>query len=249
MQAAGTFPPGVPFCLEHEMPDVGQVSRASDARRAARRLRPGLLESAFDRWQRRLVERLIGPALPVVAVLLLLSGAVRVAARFPRSTGCVLAAGGCWWLLEAYPRTTLALVALVAVALEVLALCAPQVFRQQVTLRLLALWRCVVVYRRLWSRAMYVAELEHRDVDGALHVPRLARLRPVRCLDTVDVVRVRARLGQRFDEWDAAGPMLAHVFGATDVRVHRGDDRRLTLELVRGRRGRRWLRGRLELAP
>jgi hypothetical protein len=32
------------------------------------------------------------------------------------------------------------------------------------------------------------------------------------------------------------------VFGARDVRVHRGDDRRLTLELRRGRRGRSWNR-------
>jgi hypothetical protein len=41
--------------------------------------------------------------------------------------------------------------------------------------------------------------------------------------------------------------MLAHVFGATGFVVHRGDDRRLTLELVRGRVGRSWNREGYEL--
>jgi hypothetical protein len=59
---------------------------------------------------------------------------------------------------------------------------------------------------------------------------------------------VRGVLGQRFADWEAGAPMVAHVLGATDVRVHRGDDRRLTLELGRGPRSRSWNRdGMLDL--
>jgi hypothetical protein len=62
----------------------------------------------------------------------------------------------------------------------------------------------------------------------------------ITCTDRADLVRVRGLLGQRFSDWEDAAPMLAHTFGAVGFVVHRGDDRRLTLELVRGSVGRSW---------
>jgi hypothetical protein len=127
----------------------------------------------------------------------------------------------------------------------VAAFAAPSAFRRHVVLRVMGWARSVLVYRRLWRTAVHAAELERRGQDGEVQRPRFRR---VRCGEVVDVVHVRGLIGQRFADWEGAGPMLAHVFGASDVRVHRGDDRRLTLELVRARRGRAWNRdGHLEL--
>jgi S-DNA-T family DNA segregation ATPase FtsK/SpoIIIE len=118
-------------------------------------------------------------------------------------------------------------------------------FRRIVGLRALAMWRRGWVYGRQWQPAMTVTGLDRVDAAGRQTLPRLRR---VRCLDHVDVVQIRALLGQRFAEWEAAGPMLAHVFGATGFEVLRGDDRRLTLLLKRGRRGRSWDRDGRTLA-
>jgi hypothetical protein len=182
--------------------------------------------------------RFTGPgALLLWVVGWLLVGVARLiyaAASHPRTTLVVLGSAIAARFVTTHPAGSALLGAAVMVAGEVWHLLAPASFRRQVTLRTLTAARSTR-YRARWQAAMYAAEL---DRDGRL--PRLAR---VRCLDVVDVLRVRALLGQRFADWEAAAPMVAHVLGATDVRVHRGDDRRLTLELGRGRRGRSWDRG------
>lgn len=163
----------------------------------------------------------------------------------PRGSAAVAGAGAAGWALVTHTWAALLVAALVGHACAWWWLTFPSSWRRHGLLRALAWWRAAVVYRRLWPAAMTVADLTQPGPNGTRRLPRLGR---VRCLDDVDVVQVRALLGQRGGMWEEAGGMLAHVFGASDVRVHRGDDRRLTLELRRERRGRSWHRtGVLEL--
>jgi hypothetical protein len=164
------------------------------------------------------------------------------AACHPRTTAVITVASLTVWAVLEHPLTSAAILSAVAELCASCAVARPAGFRRVVVLPALAVWRAGWVYRRLWADAMRAADLVADDG----RVPRLGR---VRCGDRADVVRVRGWLGQRFGDWEAAGPMLAHVFGAAGVVVHRGDDRRLTLELVRGRRGRSWNRGALDYGP
>jgi DNA segregation ATPase FtsK/SpoIIIE, S-DNA-T family len=170
---------------------------------------------------------LVGAILRVVVVALWL------AASHPRTSVAAIGAGALGWLLESWTVPTAFAVWMVTESVGAVLLFAPT---SRAALRLLGWWRAVAVYRRHWQPACAVSGLV--GDDGA--VPRLGR---VRCTPTHDVVRVRGLLGQRFREWEEAGPMLAHVFRAVDYRVLRGDDRRLTLELERPvRAGRSWNR-------
>lgn len=169
----------------------------------------------------------VGAVARVVVVTLWL------AASHPRSAAAVIGAGALGWLLHSRTVPALFLGWLVVESVAAVRLLAPS---SRAGLWLLARWRSLVVYRRHWQPACAVAGLT--TDDGA--VPRLGR---VRCSPTHDEVRVRGILGQRFHQWEDAGPMLAHVFRATDYRVVRGDDRRLTLVLERpARPGRSWNR-------
>lgn len=181
---------------------------------------------------------LIGRLLLIVGLLLYL------AVCRPRRAVALLACCVALYAVLAHPIASLAASVVTLEVGHVWSFVSPATWRRHGRARLLAAWRSVVVYRRLWRAAMHAAELDRVDAAGERHLPRLVR---VRCTDATDVVQVRGLLGQRFDDWETAGPMLAHVFGATGFVVHRGDDRRLTLELVRGRRGRRWHREPLEL--
>jgi hypothetical protein len=232
LQAAGAWLPGVPFCPDHEVADAG--GREVSARR-------GVVDVLLRRWQLRLTERLFGWALPLLFAVLLLVSALRAGRAYPRTVGAVCAAGVVWWAAHAHPGAALVAFAVVLQAGAAVGLVAPDWCRA----RALAWWRGAFVYRRRWSTVMRVAGLEHADPDGERHLPRLAR---VRCAGDVDVLHVRAPVGQRFPEWTEAAPMVAHLFGASDVRVHRGDNRRLTVELLRGRRGRSWNREGWDLA-
>jgi DNA segregation ATPase FtsK/SpoIIIE, S-DNA-T family len=170
---------------------------------------------------------------------------IYVAVCRPRAALALLGVIAVGWAAAARTTETVALLGWTVASVEGWALAHRSSWRRHGSLRVLAWWRSLVVYRRSWRAAMHAAELTRADADGQLQVPRLGR---VQCRDDVDVVHVRGLLGQRFGMWEEAGPMLAHTFGARDVRVHRGDDRRLTLELLRGRRGRSWNRdGRLDL--
>lgn len=162
----------------------------------------------------------------------------------PRTTAAIIGAAVTLWALLEHPVVTLVAVQLPVVALGSWALIDPASWRRRGRPVLLARWRSLWLYRRKWRTAMQVAELDRRDRDGRLEVPRLVG---VRCTATSDLVRVRGLLGQRFTDWEAAAPMIAHVFGATGFVTHRGDDRRLTLELERGHVGRSWNREGYEL--
>jgi S-DNA-T family DNA segregation ATPase FtsK/SpoIIIE len=165
-------------------------------------------------------------------------------ASHPRTTVALLGSAALVWGALEHPVATLLLLWLPLEVAFGWSTYAPDSWRRHARPALLARWRSLWLYRRTWRTAMQVAELDRRDRDGRLELPRLGR---VRCTATTDVVQVRGLLGQRFSEYEAAGPMLAHVFGAVDYRVHRGDDRRLTLELVRGDVGRSWNREGYEL--
>jgi hypothetical protein len=158
-------------------------------------------------------------------------------ALHPRTTAAITVSSLLLWGAVAHPITTGLLVAAVTETADAAWLCGRRS-------RLLAWWRSPWVYRRRWRAAMLVAELDRvDDVTGVRELPRLGR---VRCLEGVDVVQVRGLLGQRFSQWEDAGPMLAHAFKATSVDVRRGDDRRLTLVLGRGQVGRRWDREKVD---
>jgi DNA segregation ATPase FtsK/SpoIIIE, S-DNA-T family len=177
----------------------------------------------------------------LVALWLLLS----VAVCRPRLTAAAVGLCTAGWLLSQHLVATMVPLLVAGEALQWWSVARPASFRARVGLRALSCWRSVTLYRRLWQSAILAAELDQDGPDGDWRLPQLRR---VRCLEDVDVLHVRGLLGQRGRQWEEAGPMLAHVFGAHDVRVHRGDDRRLTLELARGRRGRSWNReDRLEL--
>jgi S-DNA-T family DNA segregation ATPase FtsK/SpoIIIE len=177
-------------------------------------------------------------ALIVLAVRVLLWSVCR-----PRTTGALLGSAALLWGVHEHPVATLLVLWLPLEVAHAWSVYAPASWRRRARPVLLARWRSLWLYRRTWRTAMQVAELDRRDRDGRLEVPRLGR---VRCTATADVVQVRGLLGQRFSDYETAAPMLAHVFGATGFTVHRGDDRRLTLELVRGKRGRSWNRGALD---
>jgi S-DNA-T family DNA segregation ATPase FtsK/SpoIIIE len=193
-----------------------------------------------------------------VALLLWLAGRLLVgwlrllyvAGSHLRTSVALAVASGVTWAALAHPVAAGLCAVLPAVAAQEWVLFGPGSFRRHVGLRALSWWRSVWVYRRLWADAMRAAGLEQAGPDGEVLRPALGAFRPVRCLEGVDVVRVRGLLGQRFSDWEEAAPMVAHVLGAADVRVHRGDVRRLTLELGRARRGRSWNRdGWLDLEP
>jgi hypothetical protein len=213
-QLAGALPHGVPLCTRHA---AGGRMRVITRRGPFHFYGLPALLLWLVTWGLRLVVTVV-----VVAV------------RRPRTTAAAVVLCATGWAVVVHPLVVLT-AATVAVELAgTWSVTAPPSWRAAVRARVGLWWRAAWVYRRQWQVAVLVAEL---DRDGRL--PRLGR---VQAVGTVDHVRVRALLGQRFDEWEAAGPMLAHVFGATDVRVHRGDDRRLTLELERGRRGSSWNR-------
>ncbi len=174
------------------------------------------------------------------AWLLYLAGRLLTwSASHPRTTVALLLSGASVWALLEHP---VGLLLALWAPLEVChgwAVYAPGSWQRRGRPALLARWRSLWLYRRTWRTAMQVAELDRRDRDGRLQLPRLVR---VRCTPTTDLVHVRGLLGQRFSDYEQAAPMLAHVFGAVDYRLHRGDDRRLTLELQRGRVGRSWNR-------
>ena len=222
LQAAGLLPVGVPFCLEHEVPDVGLDDGGTSVSGRA-----GVFARLMARWQVRAGERLFGWAMPLAALALFVVAVLRAGVRWPRTSLFLAVVGGVWWALRVHPGPALLVLAAALQIFAAVALVAPSWCR----LWVLARWRTLVVYRRLWRTAMHAAELEHRDVDGVVTLPRLGW---VRCTEHVDVVRVRGVLGQRGAAWEEAAGMLGHVFGARGVAVHRGDDRRLTLELARG---------------
>jgi hypothetical protein len=166
---------------------------------------------------------------------------VAAAATHPRTTATICSAAVTVWAVAAHPAAVAVTAAAALVVCEMWSLAAPGSFHRRVTLRGLAAARSVFVYRRRWQQAMRAAELVVDDphVPPAWRVPRLSR---VRCTPTHDLVRVRGLLGQTVDAWERAGPVLASAFGARDVWIVRGDDRRLTVELERARRGRAWAR-------
>lgn len=158
----------------------------------------------------------------------------------PRRTAAVIGLAVLWWALVAHPLLTHVTLLVVVEVGYWWHLLSPGSFRRT---RLPAVWRSVWVYRRRWRTAMRVTglarlvKIDPDDEEGRVEVPRLGR---VTCTPTADLVRVRGLIGQRFSDWEEAAPMLAHVFGATGFEVHRGDNRRLTLELTRGTVGRSW---------
>lgn len=168
------------------------------------------------------------------AVLLVVAAVCR-----PRLTFALFGLSAVVWALLAHPVPLLLGAVLLLEMGATWALLFPASWGRRARPVLLARWRAVWLYRRKWRTAMRVGGLTRDGDSGRVEVPRLGR---VTCTGRTDLVRVRGLLGQRFSEYETAAPMLAHVFGATGFLVHRGDDRRLTLELVRGQVGRSWNR-------
>jgi hypothetical protein len=217
-QLAGLVPHGTPICPRHDV--------ASRMRVITRR---GPFH--FYGWSALALEA--GSCLRRAAV-----GVIVGAVRRPWTALTVALLAGAGWAVLEHPLPTGIAVVGIAEAGHGWALLAPASWRRHAVPWFRARWRWLAVYRREWQPAMTLAGLDAPGPDGGRVLPRLGR---VRCRGEVDVVRVRAVLGQRPEQWREAAPMLAHIFRAASCRVRKGDDRRLTLEFVQPvRRGRSW---------
>jgi hypothetical protein len=241
LHAAGAWPPGVPFCPEHGFEDASRGGEGPVSSRAVPQI-------VLQRWRIRAFGKAFGWLMPVVAVVTVLIGVARFVVLHPRTSLALALLAGLGWLLVAHRVLTISVGVTLLEVGHLWWWLHRASFRRWIGLPALGVWRTVFVYRRRWAAAMLTCELARKHPEAGWQVPGLGR---VRCLEGgVDLVRARALLGQRGSDWEDAIGMLGHALGATDARVHRGDDRRLTLELRRGKRGRSWHRsGVLELPP
>ncbi|MBB6346187.1 S-DNA-T family DNA segregation ATPase FtsK/SpoIIIE [Nonomuraea muscovyensis] len=88
-------------------------------------------------------------------------------------------------------------------------------FARWVGWRLLAWWRLVWVYRRLWQPVMVISGLG-RHVHGRDYLPKLGK---VTCTSWADQVTVRMLNGQAVKDWADRSDNLAQGFGASSCRV------------------------------
>ncbi|WP_116247959.1 FtsK/SpoIIIE domain-containing protein [Nocardiopsis sp. FIRDI 009] len=105
----------------------------------------------------------------------------------------------------------------------------PDSFRAWVTLRLLAWWRHVVVYRRHWQPVLVISGLAE-SYQERRYLPHIRR---VSCTSWADRVRVTLVAGTSPADFETRVAELAHGFGAPSCRVVVEGPRRITLEFPR----------------
>ncbi|OLT24462.1 cell division protein FtsK [Nocardiopsis sp. CNR-923] len=105
----------------------------------------------------------------------------------------------------------------------------PDSYRQWVTLRLLAWWRHVVVYRRHWQPVLVISGLAE-SYQERRYLPRIRR---VVCTSWADQVRVTLVAGTSPTDFETRVAELAHGFGAPSCRVVVEGPRKITLEFPR----------------
>ncbi|MEV0234701.1 FtsK/SpoIIIE domain-containing protein [Nonomuraea sp. NPDC050786] len=149
----------------------------------------------------------------LIFALRVLAGCVRLVWRHPVAVLVTLSPGA---LTLAYDwQTTLMLLAPVPTGLLAWAVTDRASFTRMISLRLLAWWRLIWIYRRHWQAVMIVSGLG-RHLWGRDYLPRLGK---VTCTAWADLVTVRMLKGQSVKDWADRLDHLAQGFGAASSRV------------------------------
>ncbi|WP_116247512.1 FtsK/SpoIIIE domain-containing protein [Nocardiopsis sp. FIRDI 009] len=178
------------------------------------------------RWTTPIVET---PGIVVLAswVWRLVRFLVTLPFRFPVMVASLASPAAAWWwfgwLGIAVLWATASVVALVWWRAW------PDSYRQWVTLRLLAWWRHVFVYRRHWQPVLVISGLAE-SYQERRYLPRIRR---VVCTSWADQVRVTLVAGTSPTDFETRVAELAHGFGAPSCRVVVEGPRRITLEFPR----------------
>ncbi|MCY9786675.1 FtsK/SpoIIIE domain-containing protein [Nocardiopsis sp. EMB25] len=178
------------------------------------------------RWTTPIVET---PGIVVLAswIWRLLRFLVTLPFRFPVMVGSLVSSAAAWWWFG-----WLGLVVLSGVATVVSVVwwrVGPDSFRVCVSLRLLAWWRHVFVYRRHWQPVLVISGLAE-SYQERRYLPRIRR---VTCTSWADRVRVTLVAGTSPADFETRVAELAHGFGAPSCRVVVEGPRRITLEFPR----------------
>jgi S-DNA-T family DNA segregation ATPase FtsK/SpoIIIE len=147
--------------------------------------------------------------------------------RFPVLVATVAVSFAAWWWLD-WPGLA-GLWATAAVSSLVWWRTWPDSYRTWVTLRLLAWWRHVFVYRRHWQPVLVISGLAE-SYQERRYLPRIRR---VTCDTWADRVRVSLVAGTSPTDFETRVAELAHGFGAPSCRVVVEGPRRITLEFPR----------------
>ncbi|GAB2524008.1 FtsK/SpoIIIE domain-containing protein [Nocardiopsis aegyptia] len=147
--------------------------------------------------------------------------------RFPVLVATVTVSFAAWWWLG-WPGLA-GLWATASVASLVWWRTSPDSYRTWVTLRLLAWWRHVFVYRRHWQPVLVISGLAE-SYQERRYLPRIRR---VTCSEWADRVRVALVAGTSPADFETRVAELAHGFGAPSCRVEVEGPRKITLEFPR----------------
>ncbi|GAA0976220.1 FtsK/SpoIIIE domain-containing protein [Nocardiopsis tropica] len=147
--------------------------------------------------------------------------------RFPVLVATVTVSFAAWWWLG-WPGLA-GLWATAAVTSLVWWRTWPDSYRTWVTLRMLAWWRHVFVYRRHWQPVLVISGLAE-SYQERRYLPRIRR---VTCDTWADRVRVSLVTGTAPADFEHRVTELAHGFAAPSCRVIANGPRDITLEFPR----------------
>jgi S-DNA-T family DNA segregation ATPase FtsK/SpoIIIE len=147
--------------------------------------------------------------------------------RFPVLVATVSVSFTAWWWLD-WPGLA-GLWGAAAVASLAWWRTWPDSYRYCVTLRMLAWWRYVFVYRRHWQPVLVISGLAE-SYQERRYLPRIRR---VACSEWADRVRVSLVAGTSPAEFETRVAELAHGFGAPSCRVVVEGPRKIILEFPR----------------
>ncbi|WP_150241489.1 FtsK/SpoIIIE domain-containing protein [Nocardiopsis quinghaiensis] len=178
------------------------------------------------RWTTPIVET---PGIVVLAswIWRLVRFLVTLPFRFPVMVTCLAVSVGAWWWLD-WPGLA-GLWATVSVVSLIWWRTWPDSYRTCVTLRLLAWWRHVAVYRRHWQPVLVISGLAE-SYQERRYLPRIRR---VSCNAWADYVRVSLVAGTAPADFEHRVAELAHGFAAPSCRVVVNGPRDITLEFPR----------------
>jgi len=147
--------------------------------------------------------------------------------RFPVMVAALTASSASWWWLDWTGLATLWGLACVVSLIWWRAW--PDSYRTWVTLRLLAWWRHVFLYRRHWQPVLVISGLAE-SYQERRYLPRIRR---VTCNVWADHVRVTLVAGTSPADFETRVAELAHGFAAPSCRVVVNGPRDITLEFPR----------------
>ncbi|MBQ1083403.1 FtsK/SpoIIIE domain-containing protein [Nocardiopsis sp. B62] len=147
--------------------------------------------------------------------------------RFPVMVACFAVSFAAWWWLD-WPGLA-GLWGAAAVSSLAWWRTWPDSYRTWVTLRMLAWWRHVFVYRRHWQPVLVISGLAE-SYQERRYLPRIRR---VVCSEWADRVRVSLVAGTSPADFETRVAELAHGFGAPSCRVIVNGPRDITLEFPR----------------